>query len=325
MKNSTFEPVEAGIVDIAKAPKRRLPWLDWIFRLRIEEFLALMASGPMVYYTFKAYFYFKAQGHIPRLFMGDIQRVIGIVIVVAIALLIVKFKPQWRFLRSSLPFAYCLAIYTNLHDTIHFVNPNDIHFALIKIDQWIFGVQASVWAQQFIHPWLTEVFSFCYWIYFILIPLVAVILYIQKRYPQFREALISTILCFYAGYVLYLIFPAVSPSVILKDMYTVKLNGTPLTDATMGIANSLPSDVRDAFPSLHAAIAILSLLFAWKYIRLLFWILLPVCTGLVLSTIYLRHHYVIDLPAGFLLGYLAFKYGGKIDAWWCSKHPDFNS
>ncbi|HBC45466.1 MAG TPA: hypothetical protein DCZ43_00315, partial [candidate division Zixibacteria bacterium] len=168
-----------------------------------------------------------------------------------------------------------------------------------------------------------ETFSFCYWSYFLLIPLLPAILYYQKRYPQFREVVISTIFCLYAGYILYVIFPAVSPSIILKDLYTVPLNGTPFTDATIGLANTLPSDVRDAFPSLHAGIAFLSLIFAWKYLRRVFWVILPICTGLVLSTIYLRHHYFIDLPAGFLLGYLGYKYSGRIDSWWRLKQSAF--
>jgi membrane-associated phospholipid phosphatase len=322
MEPSIYEPADSGAAEIATSTGKRISWISSIFRLRIEEFLAVLAFGPMVYYTSKAYFFFRKQGYVPRLFMGDIQRVLGILIAVVVALLIVKYRPRWRFLRTILPFAYCLAIYTNLHDTIHFVNPHDIHFALIRIDQWLFGVQPSVWAQQFVRPWLTEVFSFFYWIYFLLVPLVAFVLYLQNRIPEFRETLVSTLLCFYAGYILYIIFPAVSPDVILKDMFTVKLNGTPLTDATMRIAGTLPSDVRDAFPSLHAGIALLSLLFAWKYVRWLFWAMLPICIGLVASTIYLRHHYFIDLPAGFVLGYLGFRYGGLIDSWWQSRNPD---
>jgi membrane-associated phospholipid phosphatase len=322
MGPSIFEPSDSRAAEIAASTNEKIFRTFSIFRLRIEEFLAVLAFGPMIYYTSIAYFYFKRQGYIPPMFIGDIQRVVGILIAVAIALLIIKYRPRWRFLRSVLPFAYCLAIYTNLHDTIHFVNPHDIHFALIKIDRWLFGAQPSVWAQQFVHPWLTEIFSFFYWIYFLLVPLVAFVLYLQNRIPEFREALVSTLLCFYAGYILYVIFPAVSPDVILKDMFTVKLNGTPLTDATMRIAGTLPSDVRDAFPSLHAGIALLSLLFAWKYVRWLFWIILPICIGLIVSTIYLRHHYFIDLPAGFLLGYLGFRYGRRIDSWWRSRNPD---
>ncbi len=290
-----------------------------IFKIRIEEFLGLMFFGPMVFLTAKAYLFFRASGDVPRVFVGDVQRVFAVILVVGITLLIIKYRPKWSFLRETLPIAYCLAIYTNLHDTIHFANPNDIHDTLIAIDQWMFGIQPVVWAEQFIHPVLTEFFSFCYMIFFLFAPIVAYTLYLKGRKTQFRETLVSIVLCFYAGYVLYVIFPAAPPRIMLKELFTVGFDGTPIADAALKMVNLLPSDSRAAFPSLHAAVTLLSLMFAFKHVRWLFWAMLPFCTGLVLSTIYLRHHYVVDLLAGFLLGISAFIYGPKIDSWWRSK------
>jgi membrane-associated phospholipid phosphatase len=302
----------------------KLHWYSLIFRLRIEEFLALLFFCPMVYLTTKAFFFFKSQGQVPKVFVGDVQRVFAVVVVIGILILIVKYRPQWTFLRDSLPFAFCLAIYTNLHDTIHFANPHDIHARLIAIDAWMFGAQPTVWAERFIHPWLTEAFSFCYMIFFAFAPLVAFTLYFMGRKAEFRKTLVSVILCFYTGYLLYVLFPAVPPRITLKDMYTLSFKGTPLADAALSMVNILPSDSRAAFPSLHSAVTLLSLLFAWKYVRRLFWVMLPFCSGLILATIYLRHHYVIDLIAGFALGTLAFVFGPGIDAWWRSRNPQAN-
>jgi len=292
-----------------------------IFRLRIEEFIALVFFGPMAYLTIKAYLFFDARGEIPRRFVGDMQRLFAVIGVVVITLLISRFRPRWTFFRDSLPFAYCLAIYTNLHDTIHFANPNDIHDKLILIDQWLFGVQPSVWAEQFIHPWLTEVLSFCYMIFFIFAPLVAFVLYFQKRKAEFRETLITVILCFYAGYFLYVIFPAAPPRITLKHLYTLQFDGTPMADAALSIINALPADSRAAFPSLHSAVTLLSLMFGFKHVRWLFWLMLPFCTGLFIATVYLRHHYVIDIIAGIVLALLAYYFIPGLDSWWRSRNP----
>jgi membrane-associated phospholipid phosphatase len=316
----TGNPTEVSRVEAAPMTIST-PWYAFIFRLRIEEFLALVFFGPMVYLTSKAYLFFKAQGQVPRVFVGDMQRVFAVVVVIAVLIVIAKYRPQWTFLRDSLPFAFCLAIYTNLHDTIHFANPRDVHDALIAIDAWMFGVQPSVWAERFIHPALTEFFSFCYMIFFLFAPLVALTLYLQGRKVEFRATLVSVILCFYTGYFLYVIFPAVPPRIMLKELYTRTFEGTLIADAALKMVNVLPSDSRAAFPSLHSAVTLLSLMFAFKYVRWLFWVMFPFCTGLLLSTIYLRHHYVIDLIAGFALGIAAFILGPKIDAWWRSKHP----
>ena len=316
MSDRALERVEAEPIRNGAAP-----WYSFVFRLRIEEFLALLFFGPMVYFTSKAYFFFKAQGQVPRVFIGDVQRVFAVVLVIGMLILIARYRPQWTFLRDSLPFAFCLAIYTNLHDTIHFANPHDIHDKLIAIDAWMFGVQPAVWAERFIHPWLTEILSFCYMIFFLFAPLVAFTLYFLKRRTEFRATLVSVILCFYTGYFLYVLFPAVPPRITLKDMYSLSFKGTPIADAALSIVSILPSDSRAAFPSLHAAVTLLSLLFAWKFVRPLFWIMLPFCAGLILATIYLRHHYVVDLIAGFALGILAFLMGPKIDYWWRCRSP----
>ncbi|PWB70124.1 hypothetical protein C3F09_09535 [candidate division GN15 bacterium] len=305
--------------DLSVAPPRH--WWDWIFRLRIEEFLALVFFAPMVYLTLKAFFFYYSQGIYYRKFVGDVERACAVVIVAALAIWIAKYRPRWTVLRDALPFAYCVAIYTNLHDTIHFANPHDIHNALIAFDGWLFGVQPCIWAQQFVRPWLTEILSLCYMSFFIWSPLVASVLYFRKRKTEFRYTMASVILCFYFGYILYVLFPAVPPRIMLQHQLTAQFNGTPIADAALKVVNTLPGDSRAAFPSLHAAITLLSVLFAWKYLRTLFWVILPFCVGLWVSTIYLCHHYFLDLVAGFILGILAFVYGPRIEAWWQSRRP----
>jgi membrane-associated phospholipid phosphatase len=307
-------------VKIAANHSRIVPILKrLVFSMRLEEFVAFIFFWPMAYFTLKVYFFYHAQGNIPSRFEGDMTRLGVVVVIILIAYIIARKKTTWSFLRDALPFAYCLAIYTNLHDTVHFVNPHDIQNKLIAIDQWLFGIQPSVWAERFIHPWLTETLSFCYMLFFILTPVVAITLYVQKKKAGFREILVTVILCFYAGYFLYLIFPAVSPSIALKDMYILRLNGTPISDTLISMVNILPSEARDAFPSLHTAITLLTLIFAYKYVKWEFWLLLPICIGLLLATVYLRHHYVIDLIAGVVLAIIAYNIFPKLDKWWQAK------
>ena len=73
-------------------------------------------------------------------------------------------------LRETLPFLTCVLIYTNLHDTIGFVNPHDVHHVLAALDRQIFGVVPAVWAERFITPFRTEVMSFFYANFFWIAP-----------------------------------------------------------------------------------------------------------------------------------------------------------
>ena len=318
----TVEKIKTG--QVIEEPMLVSSIKRFVFSFRLEEFIALAAFFPMAYLTFKAYFFFDSQGHVPKRFIGDMQRLAVVVLIIVIAYLIARYRPGWTFLRDILPFSYCLAIYTNLHDTVHFANPNDIHNYLIAIDQWLFGVQPCVWSQQFIRPWLTEIFSFCYMVFFLFAPVVAFVLFMQKKRREFRETIVTVILCFYCGYILYVLFPAVPPRLTLASLYTVTLNGTILTGIANRTIDMLPGWSRCAFPSLHSAVTLLSLMFAWKYTRITFWLMLPFCIGLFLSTIYLRHHYVIDLIAGWALVIPVWLYIPRFDRWWQNRMTTYS-
>ncbi|MDZ7330986.1 MAG: phosphatase PAP2 family protein [candidate division KSB1 bacterium] len=232
-----------------------------------------------------------------------------------IFIILLRVKKNWRFIRDWLPFGFCIAIYTNLHDTVHFANPADVQHWLIKIDQWMFGVQPCVWAERFIHPTLTDIFIAAYANYFVLNICVAVVLYFQKRYQEFRYTLVTTIICYYIGYFLFIIFPAAPPRIVLKPFFTVSLQGHILEPIKHAIEVSA-QDSRGAFPSLHCAVSFVSMFFGWRYLRWMFWVMVPMVIMLVVSTIYLRHHYVIDLIAGLGLAFFAFWIGPKVEDWW---------
>jgi len=136
-------------------------------------------------------------------------------------------------------------------------------------------------------------------------------------HKEFRYVMVTTILCFYSGYFLYVIFPAAPPRFVLIGEFTKTFTGGIITNASDSAINAvLPQTSRCAFPSLHSAVTTVSLVFAFRYLRRLFWILLPFAIGLILATIYLRHHYVIDLLAGFALCIITLWYAPRLENWW---------
>jgi membrane-associated phospholipid phosphatase len=92
-----------------------------------------------------------------------------------------------------------------------------------------------------------------------------------------------------------------------------------MSNLSAGAFSLLPVDSRAAFPSLHAAVSLVAMIYAWRFLRTWFWILLPFCLGLWISTIYLRHHFVVDLIAGWALAPVAVWVAPRLDAWWSSR------
>jgi len=260
----------------------------------------------------------------------------GIVRLVVVALLagllvpldrVVKRQPQSRWastadlFRTALPFLMCIAVYTNLHDTVRYVNPNDIQQYLAEAEEWLFGGQPVLWAERYITPARTEFFNAFYANFYLVAPSVVLLLWAAGKRRQAREVLLAVILCFYTGYVLYVIFPAAPPRLYFKSLglFRVDLAGGPITDFQNALFDLLPNHAaRAAFPSLHSAVSLLSLYFAWKYCRWFFPVLLVFVAGLLVSTVYLRHHWVVDLLAGVPLVPWAVWLGPRVDRWWAS-------
>lgn len=291
-----------------------------ILHLRIEEFIAYVFFIPCLAITMEVNFYLWLQGFgLGRKIEGGVSRIILVTILLPLIAYLSHRSHRSKgltILRNSLPFVVCLAIYTNLHDTIHFVNPHDIQDWLLKADIALFGVEPTLWAQQFYRSWLTDVLSFCYEFYLPLTILLPVILYAKGRSVEARTALIGIVICFYWGYFLYIAFPAVPPRLAIADQYTRDLQGWIVTAAQRAMVSISETSSRAAFPSLHAAITLLSLIYSFQYARRLFWFLLPVGIGLLTATIYLRHHWAVDLLAGIPLGLLAYRFAPSWDRAW---------
>jgi membrane-associated phospholipid phosphatase len=224
-----------------------------------------------------------------------------------------------EFYRTMLPFVLCIAVYTNLHDTVRFVNPNDIHHHLVAIEGWLFGGQPVVWAERFIARGRTEVMSAFYQTFFLIAPSAVIVLWGMRKKREAREVLLHVIVCFYTGYLLYVIFPAAPPRLYMESLglFEVNLRGGPILNFQDSLLRMMPNDAsRAAFPSLHSGVSIVALWFTWRHCRWYFPVLLFVVTGLLVSTVYLRHHYVVDLVAGAMLLPWVLWATPRFERWW---------
>jgi membrane-associated phospholipid phosphatase len=295
-----------------------------LFRLRPEEAIALAFLVPTTYLTVAANLYAREAGVLGARHPGGVVRLGVAVAALLLLALLLKLRPRSpvaRGMREIVPFVACILIYTNLHDTIGFVNPHDVHHWLAAFDQVIFGVQPCVWAEQFITPGRTEVMQFFYLNFFWIGPSTALILLAQRRWTEWRAALMGVLVCFYLGYALYVVFPAAPPRLVLVYEFKKNLSGYPSLFSSLSAQafSLLPVDSRAAFPSLHAAVSTVALIYAWRYARAWFWGLLPFVLGLWASTIYLRHHYAVDLLAGWLLAPAAVWLAPRLDRFWAQR------
>ncbi len=173
---------------------------------------------------------------------------------------------------------------------------------LIAVDHAIFGVNPTVWLERLINPLLTGLLQFAYISYYFIPLSLGVVLIARGRFGEFEEVLFGILLCFYLSYVGYLLVPAIGPRFTLSHLQTADLQVSPFIGKIQDTLNALEKNKTDAFPSGHTAVSLMSLYYAWKEReKKLFAVLIPVVTGLIISTVYLRYHYVIDVIAGIAL------------------------
>jgi membrane-associated phospholipid phosphatase len=207
-----------------------------------------------------------------------------------------------RILYAFLPILIIPVIFDSLGDLIPGIWKRYFDDFLIRIDYKLFGVNPTVWMERFIHPVLTDILQIAYSSYYFIPISLGILLYVRNKKKDFDEAVFGIVLCFYLSYIGYLLFPAVGPRFTLKHLQTVDFQESPMAVAIQNMLNRLENTKTDAFPSGHTAVALMTLYYAWKCReKVLFRILLPVVSALVISTVYLRYHYVIDVVAGVLV------------------------
>jgi membrane-associated phospholipid phosphatase len=205
-------------------------------------------------------------------------------------------------LHAFIPIVIILLVFNSLGELIPRIRHQYYDDALIRIDHALFGVHPTVWMERFNDSLLTGLFQLAYISYYFMPIALGTVLFFRKKQHEFDSAVFTIVLCFYLSYVGYLLVPAVGPRFTLNHVQTTDLQAGPFTLWIRSTLDGLEQNKTDAFPSGHTAVALVSLFYAWKYReKALVRVLVPAVSALILSTVYLRYHYVVDVIAGVLL------------------------
>jgi membrane-associated phospholipid phosphatase len=135
---------------------------------------------------------------------------------------------------------------------------------------------------------------------------------------------------FFMAFAGYLILPAVGPRFTLHDPGALarELPGLWLTPSLRALidgggmvtfgaaaAEAMRLAPRDAFPSGHTLVTVLVMFWAWRYRLRVRWVVTVIGGLLILATVYLRYHYVVDVLAGAALALLCLPLAPLAQAW----------
>lgn len=231
--------------------------------------------------------------------------------------------------RDFYPVPMIFVVFKQVHVVIQTLHRDDLDAAFIAIDRWIFGADPTVWFHQFASPPLTELLQISYTSYYFIMVALGVEIYRREHHKYFPFVIFTIVFGFFLSYTGYILFPGVGPRFTLHDFATLDLElpGLWLTEALRTAINageSIPPNAadplavaqRDVFPSGHTQMTLITIFFAWKYSIKSRYVITVFGALLIVSTVYLRYHYVIDLVGGAAFAAITLWTAPHIVRWW---------
>ncbi|HVH44775.1 MAG TPA: phosphatase PAP2 family protein [Labilithrix sp.] len=193
---------------------------------------------------------------------------------------------------------------------------------IYAFDRFVFGFEPAELFDRFVTPSTVEWFSFFYFGYFFILAVhVLPFMFAVKDMRLVSELSLGIIALLCCGHLLYVLVPGYGPYRHLAGHFAHDLDGPlwwPLVKATVDAGEV--SARTDIFPSLHTAAPTYLALFSvrhrhrWPF-RATWLPMIFVTSQIVVSTMFLRWHYLIDVIAGLVLAGLFSDLASRMTSW----------
>jgi membrane-associated phospholipid phosphatase len=215
------------------------------------------------------------------------------------------------YIRDFLPFIVLVLLYEEARGVAHLWHPSPFYEPMLTLDRWIgFGEVPTVRLQDLLWQghlqWYDHVLSLLDRLHFIVPPTLLLLIWLERRAVYYRCAA-TLIAVSFAGALTFLAFPAAPPWLASKHgliphvarIGYIEGGSSPVATSKSWIEAQILSNPVAAVPSLHAAYALLVLLFAYAWRgRIAAWIAAPYTVGMWFTIVYLADHYVVDIVVG---------------------------
>lgn len=213
-------------------------------------------------------------------------------------LVMARLRNGKRLLMVIYPVIFLFAVFETFFMLLPYFNTARYDELMISIDHALFGVHPTVWLEALISTPVTELMYLLYLFYFPMPLFILIWLYRKRRFLDMERSFFVLLLTYYGAYVVYFFVPVEGPRFHLGELQSIPLTGLLFSEPIRRLIDFLEPNKLDCFPSLHAAITCATLLVTRRYNRNLFRWLLPAAAGIMVSLVYCRYHYFIDVVAG---------------------------
>jgi len=198
-------------------------------------------------------------------------------------------------------------------------------FQLVAFEKLIFGIEPTTYIDKnLLSPILNEIFSFCYFCYYLMVPGFLIVTFVKKDYEILKRYLAAAGLTYFVSFLLFIFYPIEGPRWYEAGKYLYTIDGY-LFRYLVEIIIAKGAVHGGCMPSSHIAIAIVIMMYCFKHYRKWGWILLPINIGLAIGTFWGRFHYVSDVIVGVIIGFAVYAIVQKYyDRWTDHKYNQLN-
>jgi hypothetical protein len=229
-----------------------------------------------------------------------------------------------RYVIDVLPFIVLIILYEVARGVAHILRPHPHYTPQLDIDRWLTGTVPTIWLQDLLWDghlsWWEWVRSMLTKLHFIVPPTLLFLIWLRRRELYYRFA--ATMLAVSsAGAITFVLWPAAPPWMAGRDGWIPNVHRIGYREVA-GVPESTSSwihqlyDIRNeaaAVPSLHAAYALLVVLFCFALGRRVGLCAIPYAVGMWFAIVYFGEHYLSDALLGCAYGAIGYVLVGR---WW---------
>ncbi len=232
---------------------------------------------------------------------------------------------RWDALTTSLVYrvsmiVVLMASFFQLREILPAVSPWTVDDRIYAFDMRVFGFEASVALDRFVNPTTTEWFAFFYFLYFIILCVHVLPMVFWSRDLHLLNRFATGVLLLYmTAHIVYMIVPGYGPYWYLKDSFTHELRGGTFLRLVRETVDAGGAQ-KDIFPSLHTAAPTFFAIFSYRHrdrfpFRYTWPLMGFIATQVIIATMFLRWHYMVDILAGLTFAFAAQFIGQYVADW----------
>lgn len=218
-----------------------------------------------------------------------------------IAFILLKSRENWftQLLYSAFP----VWVSGYFYQETFFYNKliwNDLDPFLAGLETGIFGQQPSlVFSEHLPQLWFSEIMYASYFFFYVLV--VGFVFYVFfKNRSSYGKAVFYLTATLYGYYLIFSVFPSVGPQYFYSSPENI-LPEAFFFDKIMIFIKESVEQPTGAFPSSHVGVSLAVMVLSRQLAPKFFKICLPIVILLIISTVYIKAHYVIDVLAAIIV------------------------